>query len=150
MNLDLDAHPHLKQELAGFAQQKGQFTVCIEGRFESSHYLYGYLPDGGDEPLHGHSWLAQIVLAHCNGGVQSNGISLDFLALRQRFDELLERIEHLCINELAEFHNVNPTAENIARWFYQGLKRVAQKHAAEIRQVRIHEGPGNIAVFYPS
>ncbi len=149
MNLDTDAHPHLKRELQGFSKQSGFFCVCIEGRFESSHYLYNYMPDGSDEPIHGHSWLVEVELAQAKGALQDNGISLDFLALRQRLDTLLERIEHLCINDLEEFQGVNPTAENIARWFYQGLLSKAQEQKASILELRIHEGPGNVAIFRP-
>ena len=149
MNLELDAHPHLKQDLIGFPSLQGKFFVRIEGRFESSHYLYAYLPDGSDEPVHGHSWLAQVSLEHQNHSVQENGISFDFLTVRKRLDELLERIEHICINDLEEFKNVNPTAENIARWFYQGLHTVVRREQGQILEIRIHEGPENVAVFCP-
>ena len=152
MNLDTDAHPQLKKELAGFAEIPGSFLVRIEGRFESSHYLYAYMANGSDEPMHGHSWLVQISLAslaHRNTSIQKNGVSFDFLAVRQRLNKLLERIEHLCINDLEEFQGVNPTAENIARWFYQGLKRTVAEKEGKILEVRVYEGPGNMAVFCP-
>ena len=149
MDLDTEAHSHLKEELAGFSQVPGHFLIRIEGRFESSHYLYAYMPDGSDEPMHGHSWLVQLSLAHKNGSTQENGISFDFLALRQGLDKLLERIGHVCINDLEEFQEINPTAENIARWFYQGLKKTAEKEGGRILEIRVHEGPGNMAVFSP-
>ena len=149
MNLDTDAHPHLKKELLGFSQIPGHFLVRIEGSFESSHYLYAYMPDGSDEPVHGHSWLVQVSLAHKSGSAQKNGISFDFLAVRQRLDILLERIGHLCINDLEEFQGINPTAENIARWFYQGLKKTVQEEEGKILELRVYEGPGNLAIFSP-
>ena len=150
MNLDTDAHPYLKEELTGFAHVSGRFLIRIEGRFESSHYLYAYMPDGSDEPIHGHSWLIQVSLAHKSGSVQKDGLSFDFLTVRQRLDKLLERIEHLCINDLEEFQGINPTAENIARWFYQGLKKTAEEKEGKILEVRVYEGPGNVAIFCPT
>ena len=150
MNLELDAHPELKKGLHGFENNKGRFLVRIEARFESSHYLYKYLENGQDEPMHGHSWLVQLFLSHQNEKVKADGISFDFLLIRKALDKLIERIEHLCINNLEEFHGINPTAENIARWFYQGLKMLAKKEKGKIIEVRVHEGPSNVAIFNPS
>lgn len=149
MNMELDAHPHLKDVVRGFTEQPGDFRVRIEGRFESSHYLYNYFPDGSDEPLHGHSWLVEVFLGRHGGGVGPDGISYDFLAARRRLDELLARIEHICINHLDEFEGVNPTSENIARWFYAGLRPVAEETGGEILEIRIHEGPANVAIYRP-
>jgi 6-pyruvoyltetrahydropterin/6-carboxytetrahydropterin synthase len=149
MNMELDAHPELSGLLQGFDRTPGRFMVRIEGRFESSHYLYRYFPDGRDEPLHGHSWLVEVFLAHRSGGTRADGISFDFLAARQRLDQLIERIEHICINELREFAGVNPTSENIARWFYLGLRDVVAADEGQVLEVRIHEGPANIAIFRP-
>ena len=59
-------------------------------------------------------------------------------------------MEHVLINNLPEFNSINPTAENIARWFYSGLKEVVKKEGACVREIRIHEGPSNYAVYRPS
>lgn len=150
MNMERDAHPELAGQLAGFAATPGEFLVRIEGRFESAHYLYKYFPDGRDEPVHGHSWLVEIILAHASGGTRPDGISYDFLAARQRLDLLIERIEHVCINDLREFAGVNPTSENIARWFYRGLRDVVAESEGRVLEIRIHEGPANIAIFRPA
>lgn len=148
--MDLDAHPELAGELTGFAELAGEFQVRIEGRFESSHYLYKYFPDGRDEPVHGHSWLVEVFLAHASGGTRPDGISFDFLSARLRLDQLIERIEHICINDLREFQGVNPTSENIARWFYLGLRDVVAGDEGRVLEIRIHEGPANIAIFRPA
>ncbi|EMG12744.1 6-pyruvoyl tetrahydropterin synthase domain protein [Leptospira interrogans serovar Grippotyphosa str. LT2186] len=46
-----------------FFQESGRFYIRIEERFESSHYLYKYFPDGSDEPIHGHSWKVELYLS---------------------------------------------------------------------------------------
>ena len=149
MNMDTDAHPQLAGDVAGFHEQPGDFLIRIEARFESSHYLYRYFPDGRDEPMHGHSWLVEDFLSHASGGVQADGISYDFLRARRRLDQMIERIEHLCINDLTEIQGVNPTSENIARWFYAGLKEVVEADEGRVLEVRIHEGPANVAIYRP-
>ncbi|MBX7057125.1 MAG: 6-carboxytetrahydropterin synthase [Leptospirales bacterium] len=149
MNFDRDAHPEISGEVGSFHQARGQFFVRIEGRFESAHYLYRYFPDGSDEPMHGHSWLVELFLARSDGGIGVDGISFDFLNVRRRLDQMIERIEHVCINDLREFKGVNPTSENIARWFFAGLRAAVAASSGRLLEIRIHEGPQNIAVFRP-
>ena len=149
MNLEQDANPHLKAILKGFAAQKGDFQIRIDGRFESSHFLYRYFPDGSDEPMHGHSWQVEVFLARKDGQTGSDGIALDFLSARKRLDEMIVRLEHVCINNLEEFQNINPTAENIARWFYRGLQERLMEEGGVVREIRVHEGPSNYAIFKP-
>ncbi len=150
MNMEQDAHPHLKEIVAGFEKAAGDFQIRIQGRFESSHYLYKYFPDGSDEPIHGHSWLVEVFLAAENGGTGSDGIAYDFLSARKRLDEMVDRLEHVLINNLPEFKNVNPTAENLARWFYMGLREKVEPEGALVREIRVHEGPDNYAIYQPA
>ncbi len=149
MNMDQDAHPHLKGLLRGFQNEPGSFCVRISGRFESAHYLYRYFPDGSDEPLHGHSWLVEVFLGRADGGLGQGDMAVDFLAARRRLDELTDRLEHVTINTLEEFVGVNPTAENIARWFFRGIRPAAEEAGGRVVEVRVHEGPDNFAIFRP-
>ena len=150
MNLDQDAHPYLKDLVRGFAERQGDFSVRIAGRFEAAHYLYRYMPDGSDEPMHGHSWLVEVFLARSGGGTGADGIAVDFLAPRLRLDEMLARLEHVVINELDEFKGINPTTENIARWFAAGLEGAADEAGGVVREVRVHEGPDNFVCYRPA
>ncbi len=134
----------------GFAELEGEFQIRIQGRFEASHFLYNYYPDGSHEPLHGHSWKVELLLARQGGGVGSDGISYDFLAARKRLDQLLVRLDHSLINELSEFNGVNPTSENLARWFFGGLRHTVEQGGGEVREIRIYEGPHNMASFSPA
>ncbi|MCE9598179.1 MAG: 6-carboxytetrahydropterin synthase [Spirochaetia bacterium] len=149
MNFDQNAHPELIPLFAGFETQAGRFEVRIQGRFEASHFLYKYFPDGSDEPLHGHSWLVEVTLANVSNGVREDGIAFDYLSARKRLDQLVDRLEHVVINNLPEFKGINPTSENIARWFHSGLKQEALRDGGKIVSIRIHEGPENSAVFEP-
>ena len=132
-----------------FLQESGNFYVRIEGRFESAHFLYDYFPDGSDEPIHGHSWKVEVFLAG-EGNIRADGISYDFLTARMRLLELVHNIDHLLINEHPDFKGINPTSENVARWFYAGLKEEVAKTAGKILRIVIHEGPENLAFFEPS
>ncbi len=131
-----------------FLEESGNFYVRIEGRFESAHFLYDYFPDGSDEPIHGHSWKVEVFLAG-EGNIRPDGISYDFLSARTRLMELVHSIDHILINEHPDFKGVNPTSENIARWFYFGLKKEVAETKGKIKRIVIHEGPENLAFFEP-
>jgi 6-pyruvoyltetrahydropterin/6-carboxytetrahydropterin synthase len=135
--------------LEGFENEQGAFCVSIEGRFEAAHYLYAYFPDGSDEDLHGHSWSVHLTLARKDRSVDEKGISLDFITIRNRLDELINYVDHTCLNELPEFAKVNPTAENVARLFSRGLHKALEEGEAELLKVVVYEGPSNAAVFEP-
>ncbi|WP_411824529.1 6-pyruvoyl trahydropterin synthase family protein [Leptospira sp. 'Mane'] len=131
-----------------FTEESGKFYVRIEGRFESAHYLYNYFPDGSDEPIHGHSWKVEVFLSG-KENIRPDGISYDFLTARNRLQELVHNIDHLLINEHPDFKGINPTSENVARWFYAGLKEEVAKTFGNIMRIVIHEGPENLAFFEP-
>ncbi len=131
-----------------FLDEKGKFYIRIEGRFESSHYLYNYFPDGSDEPHHGHSWKVEIYLTGKNG-LRSDGISYDFISAKKILKELVDSLDHILINDHPDFKGINPTSENIAKWFYNGLKK--EVHATEgiVLRIVIHEGLENLAFYEP-
>ncbi len=129
--------------------EKGKFYIRIEGRFESAHYLYKYFPDGSDEPIHGHSWKVEVFLASREESLSLDGISFDFLSVRKKLDQLIASIDHILINNHSDFQGVNPTSENIAIWFYEGLKNEVWSKNGKIKRIVIYEGPENIAFFEP-
>lgn len=131
-----------------FVEESGNFYVRIEGRFESAHYLYDYFPDGSDEPIHGHSWKVEVFLSG-KANIRPDGISYDFLTARNRLQELVHSIDHLLINDHPDFNGINPTSENVARWFYAGLKEEVSKTNGKVMRIVVHEGPENLAFFEP-
>ncbi|GBF51034.1 6-pyruvoyl-tetrahydropterin synthase [Leptospira ryugenii] len=131
-----------------FLEESGNFYIRIEGRFESAHFLYDYFPDGSDEPIHGHSWKVEVFLTG-DGSLRKDSISYDFLTAKTRLQELVHSIDHILINEHKDFQGVNPTSENVARWFYAGLKGEVIKTGGKILRIVIYEGPENLAFFEP-
>jgi 6-pyruvoyltetrahydropterin/6-carboxytetrahydropterin synthase len=149
VNFEKEASGWLKPLLDGFEKKTGYFKIRIQGNFDSSHFLYSYFSDGSDEPMHGHSWRVEVFLQRKDGGLDDKGISYDFLKTRKRLDALIERMDHICINDLPEFSGINPTSENIALWFARGLESEIELSGGKIIEIRIHEGPANYASFFP-
>jgi 6-pyruvoyltetrahydropterin/6-carboxytetrahydropterin synthase len=131
-----------------FTNYKGNFYIRIQERFESAHYLYQYYADGSDEAIHGHSWKVEIFL-ESKTNIDAKGISFDFLSAKNKLNELIQSIDHIVVNDLQDFQGVNPTSENIARWFFHHLKDEVERSGGLIKRIVIHEGPENLAFFEP-
>jgi 6-pyruvoyltetrahydropterin/6-carboxytetrahydropterin synthase len=46
------------------------------------------------------------------------GLLLDFKDLREVMKHVIERLDHQMINEIEPFTVINPSAENLAKYFY--------------------------------
>ena len=62
------------------------------------------------------------------------------------FKEFLEILDHKCLNELEYFQDINPTAENIAKFIYQEFRKVIQP--LNIKKVRVWESDMASAIYY--
>ena len=125
----------------------GHFTVRVEARFEAAHFLREYR--GISEPLHGHSYKVEAELIGRGGGVDDDAIAVDFVSARQKLEALAKKLDYGCINEVPPFDSINPSAENIAQWFYRELNAAVAGENAIVRAVTIWEGPVNSVTFRP-
>lgn len=123
------------------------FTVRVEARFESAHYLREYR--GISEPLHGHSYKVEADLAARGGGVDEDAIAVDFVSAKRKLEELAKRLDYGCINDIPPFTEINPSAENIAEWFAKELQTVVNDESAIVIAVTIWEGPVNAVTYRP-
>jgi 6-pyruvoyltetrahydropterin/6-carboxytetrahydropterin synthase len=125
----------------------GSFTVRVEARFEAAHFLREYR--GISEPLHGHSYKIEADLAATGGGVDSDDIAVDFVSAKRKLEALAKKLDYGCINDIAPFDDVNPTAENIAQWFARELGAAIADESAVVAAVTIWEGPVNSVTYRP-
>lgn len=90
------------------------FQVSVEDTFSSGHALRGY--KGKCENPHGHNYRVQVTLQ----GPQLDGIGLliDFTHLKEVMRSVIKRLDHQYLNDLEPFTTVNPSAENMAKYFY--------------------------------
>ena len=121
------------------------YQIRIHGIFESAHYLYDYHGEGKNEALHGHTFEVELFI---NSYKLKNGISVDFLKVREKFDSLMLDLDHICLNKIIPFSEINPTAENIGKYIYNTLKEFLLT-GAYIHEVRVWEGPKNFASYFP-
>jgi 6-pyruvoyltetrahydropterin/6-carboxytetrahydropterin synthase len=124
-----------------------EFTVRVEARFESAHFLREYR--GISEPLHGHSYKVEADLAARGGGIDQDAIAVDFVSAKRKLEQLAKKLDYACINDIPPFTEVNPSAENIAEWFARELGAAVADEEAVIVAVTVWEGPVNSVTYRP-
>jgi 6-pyruvoyltetrahydropterin/6-carboxytetrahydropterin synthase len=95
------------------------YELTVEREFSSGHYLRNY--HGRCENPHGHNYKVRMTLAGAE--LDQAGLLLDFKLVKQVMRPVIDRIDHQMLNELEPFTTVNPSAENIARYFYEQTNR---------------------------
>lgn len=90
------------------------YEVTVEAGFSSGHYLRNY--HGRCENPHGHNYKVCVTLA--GEALDPTGLLLDFKQLKQVMRPVIDRIDHQMLNDLEPFTEINPSAENLARYFY--------------------------------
>lgn len=127
------------------AKPGGVFAVRVEARFEAAHYLRSYR--GITEPLHGHSYRVEAELVLGRGGLDQDELAVDFVEARRQLEAIAARLDYGCINEIEPFTRLNPTAENLARWFHEELSGAMERAGARVTEIRLWEGPANSVVY---
>jgi len=91
------------------------FEVTVEKTFAAGHYLRNY--KGKCENPHGHNYKVLVTLQ--GKELDEAGLLLDFKDLKQLMRAVVERLDHQMINDIPPFTELNPSAENLAKYFYQ-------------------------------
>jgi len=95
------------------------FEVTVEDSFAAGHYLRNY--KGKCENPHGHNYKVRVTLA--GQELDKAGLLRDFKELRDVMRHVIDRLDHQMINDLEPFTTVNPSAENLAKYFYEETNR---------------------------
>jgi len=90
------------------------FEITVQAGFSSGHYLRDY--HGKCENPHGHNYRVLVTLT--GEQLDSSGLLLDFKLLKQVLRPTVEYLDHQMINDLEPFNTVNPSAENLAKYFF--------------------------------
>ncbi|HSC78378.1 MAG TPA: 6-carboxytetrahydropterin synthase QueD [Candidatus Acidoferrales bacterium] len=123
------------------------FEVAVEETFAAGHALRGY--KGKCENVHGHNYKVRVVLA--GEKLDQTGLVYDFVELKQRIGEVVRSLDHRFLNDMAPFTEINPSAENIAKYFYDELSRrlAVGANGASLREVTVFETEVTSATYRP-
>ena len=123
------------------------FEVTVERGFSSGHFLRNY--KGKCENPHGHNYKVRITLR--GEALDKAGLLLDFRDLKQVMRPLIDRLDHQMINDIEPFTTINPSAENLAKYFYEETNRqLAEMTSGRVRvkDCTIYETDTTTATYY--
>jgi 6-pyruvoyltetrahydropterin/6-carboxytetrahydropterin synthase len=123
------------------------YEVTVEAGFSSGHYLRNY--HGRCENPHGHNYKVRVTLI--GAALDQTGLLLDFKMLKQVMRPVIDRIDHHMLNDLEPFTTLNPSAENLAHYFWeQTNEQLAEMTAGRVRvkDCTIWETDTTSATFY--
>jgi 6-pyruvoyltetrahydropterin/6-carboxytetrahydropterin synthase len=114
------------------------FELTVEDTFAAGHYLRNY--KGQCENPHGHNYKIRVTLA--GKELDRAGLLLDFKDLRGVMRHVIERLDHQMINDIEPFTVLNPSAENLAKYFFDETSvrlRQATDGRVNVKDVMVFE-----------
>ena len=134
------------------------FEVSVDETFSAGHALRGY--KGKCENPHGHNYKVRLTVQ--GPQLDSIGLLFDFVHLKQVLRAVINNMDHKYLNDQPPFIELNPSAENIAKYLYdevaRGLKELAAasaspvpdaNNAAKITSVTVWETDITSATYHP-
>jgi len=101
---------------------------------------------GEGERLHGHNWKIRAVLRA--NELDARGFVADFADLGAALRAFVEPYEHVFLNEMAPFDDLNPTAENLARVVAEGLAAKLDDARVKVVRVEVWEDEHSCATYF--
>jgi 6-pyruvoyltetrahydropterin/6-carboxytetrahydropterin synthase len=119
------------------------YRVSIERHFDAAHYLRDY--QGKCENLHGHRY--KVVASVTSGRLDDIGLAFDFTVLKKYVDEIMDRFDHTCLNDIRPFDTINPSSENIASTIYNELSPKLTGKTAKLDNIEVWESPDSWVTY---
>ena len=122
------------------------YEISVEHTFASGHALRGYR--GKCEHVHGHNYKVQVTVA--GEQLNSAGLLIDFVELRSALQAVTEPFDHRMLNDLPPFDQMNPSAENMAKYFCEALESQVRAKGAHVQAVTVWETETSSATYRPA
>ena len=121
------------------------YEVSVEYTFAAGHALRNY--KGKCENVHGHNYKVRVTI----GGkeLNSTGLLVDFVDVRDAIKALVDRLDHRFLNDLPPFDRINPSAENIAKYFCEDLEPQVHGQGLRVEAVTVWETDITSATYRP-
>jgi len=122
------------------------FEISVEQTFAAGHALRNY--KGKCENVHGHNYRVRVTIE--GEQLDATGLLVDFVDVKRLMGGAIEYLDHRFINDLAPFDKINPSAENIAKYFYDRLHDgLKNQPPVRILEIRVWETDTSSAVYRP-
>ena len=123
------------------------FQVTVEDTFAAGHFLRNY--KGKCENPHGHNYKVRVTLE--GPDLDKAGLLLDFKDLKDVMKHVIDRLDHQMINQIEPFTVLNPSAENLAKYFYDETNaklKVTTNGRVHVRDVTVYETDTTTATYF--
>lgn len=115
-----------------------RFSICSS--FIATHRIRVDV-HGTLEPMHAHDWRIKAFLKAPGNNMETATEAEEFLA------QWVSRYDGNCLNDVAPFDVVNPTAEEVARTL---AEQIADSLAeATVERIEVGEAAGFSAIYWP-
>ncbi|HLK21326.1 MAG TPA: 6-carboxytetrahydropterin synthase QueD [Bryobacteraceae bacterium] len=122
------------------------FEVSVEQTFAAGHALRNY--KGKCENVHGHNYRVRVTIQ--GEQLDNTGLLVDFVDVKRLMHGAIDYLDHRFINDLDPFDKINPSAENIAKYFYDRLHDgLKSSPPVRISEIRVWETDTSSAVYRP-
>ncbi|HWR36490.1 MAG TPA: 6-carboxytetrahydropterin synthase QueD [Clostridia bacterium] len=123
------------------------YEVTVEDTFAAGHYLRDY--KGKCENPHGHNYRVRITLS--GKELDKAGLLVDFKDLKQVMKHVVDYLDHQMMNDIEPFTRINPSAENLAKYFYDETNKKLNDGTGgrvNVSRVTIWETDTSIATYF--
>jgi 6-pyruvoyltetrahydropterin/6-carboxytetrahydropterin synthase len=122
------------------------FEVSVEHTFAAGHALRNYR--GKCENVHGHNYKVQVIVR--GERLDKTGMLADFVELKRLLRAISEPLDHVFLNDIEPFNELNPSAENIAWYICEKLQEaLKQENPVEVAEVKVWETDIQSATYRP-
>ena len=95
---------------------------------------------GNCSNLHGHNWIIEAFI-QCRK-LNKLGIGIDFRDVKGVLKDVLSKLDHTNLNDIAEFGAINPTSENLAKFLFIELSLRLNTESTKVKKIMVFESPG--------
>ena len=118
------------------------YELRIRETIGSAHFLRGY--EGKCKNLHGHNWKIEAVIV--SDALDELGMVADFSVLKKKLMEFLSTMDHICLNDIDIFKQVNPTTENMARYIFDAYAKEIAPFS--LKSIEVWESESSSVRYY--
>jgi 6-pyruvoyltetrahydropterin/6-carboxytetrahydropterin synthase len=116
------------------------YTTAVKRDFVAQHYLIGG-DWGAENEKHSHHYQVEVQLK--GEALDQHGYLVDIVEISRVLDDLVDQLRDKTLNDLAEFAQLNPSIEHLARLVCQSF--VQRLHAPNLSRVRVQIWENDIA-----
>ncbi len=122
------------------------FEVSVEHTFAAGHALRNY--KGKCENVHGHNYRVQVLVR--GERLDKTGMLADFVELKRLLRAISEPLDHVFLNDMEPFTEINPSAENLAVYIYEKMRDgLNLENPVEVAEVKVWETDLQSATYRP-